>query len=1040
MSTEIGTYVLPVIVSMRGIDAQVNQKLRKALGSVGDQAGGDFTDAAAKKIGGSSSQQKMKVALAQSLRATGASEAAGKEFADNTSVAIAKHMQSAQNQQRVASSLGFLQTHGDQAGRDFADKMATRLGIDLPNKTKAQRIGERVGQIIAAPMGLAIRGGLLAAAGGAAAGVAGIGYVLTKGFQRLESIDTAQFKLKALGHGAAEVKTIMDNALKSVKGTSFGLDAAATAAASAVAAGIKPGEQLTKYLTEIADTAAVAGTSFEDMGHIFDKVQTQNKAYTDDLNMLSDRGIPIFKWLQEEYGVTAEALTAMVQGGEVDAAHFQDAIDKHIGGAALTMGQSFAGSVENAKAAIGRLGEAFLKPVFGKAAGGIGSITGELDNLTKWVDNNQEKVISFFQGIGDAAVYMGQSVLAIIGGTAKGLAEFVNAFGDTYGAMTRSIAAVNRVLGRTEIADQLDADADAAFGWADGLYKISDTSIAAADNLGKLHGSLETWAESARNAADNVTTLSGAIGQLAGQSINVPIKVDTSRATADMDSFFSKWTRIITAGPNASPPPGQTAPPGFNPLIPAGPAGRASGGSIFGAGTGTSDSVPIMASHGEHMWTASEVNKVGGQANMYRLRSLARKGALRGFAGGGALDYLRLADIVAPKDPGRNADRSRPSMGGGDRGPRGTMNRKGPFNFGGNDSGVSIWPGGGGIGGSAGDGGHWFGNEIHWPDWMFPGLNKSKRIKMYKDGGEVNADWFTSVAGSPYQMGGFGSTFDCTGAVSGGVNVLMGRQWNQGPPGGSARMATGSEAEWLASQGFVMGVGPPGSVRVGWVNGGPGGGHSAMTLPDGRNFESSSGNGVRLGGNANGASDPMFTQHAYLPAGPQLNPNQGSPGSRSAGSTGSSSSSGGKSVGSTQSLSDVASGAVKIGIDGLMESIGADGSFLPENLGIPKTLMAALGLKINTAAGSFSLADGWQPKAGAATAGGTSDSPFGMQTTMPQIGSPASGNGLGPAPGPVDQSTNITLNSPQGDTTDLVKRVKTAVAPSRVDTHMPAGF
>jgi TP901 family phage tail tape measure protein len=36
---------------------------------------------------------------------------------------------------------------------------------------------------------------------------------------------------------------------------------------------------------------------------------------------------------------------------------------------------------------------------------------------------------------------------------------------------------------------------------------------------------------------------------------------------------------------------------------------KATGGAIFGPGTGTSDSVPIMASNGEHMWTAAEVER-----------------------------------------------------------------------------------------------------------------------------------------------------------------------------------------------------------------------------------------------------------------------------------------------------------------------------------------------------------------------------------------------------------------------------------------------
>ncbi|GAB3213326.1 hypothetical protein GCM10027294_43830 [Marinactinospora endophytica] len=63
----------------------------------------------------------------------------------------------------------------------------------------------------------------------------------------------------------------------------------------------------------------------------------------------------------------------------------------------------------------------------------------------------------------------------------------------------------------------------------------------------------------------------------------------------------------------------------------------ASGGPVLGPGTGTSDSIPAMLSNGEHVWTAAEVNAVGGQAAMYRLRAAARTGQIPAFARGGAV-------------------------------------------------------------------------------------------------------------------------------------------------------------------------------------------------------------------------------------------------------------------------------------------------------------------------------------------------------------------------------------------------------------------
>jgi hypothetical protein len=67
------------------------------------------------------------------------------------------------------------------------------------------------------------------------------------------------------------------------------------------------------------------------------------------------------------------------------------------------------------------------------------------------------------------------------------------------------------------------------------------------------------------------------------------------------------------------------------------PSGFARGGAVHGQGTGTSDSIVARLSNGEHVLTAAEVAKLGGQEQVYRLRSMIRSGLLPGFARGGAV-------------------------------------------------------------------------------------------------------------------------------------------------------------------------------------------------------------------------------------------------------------------------------------------------------------------------------------------------------------------------------------------------------------------
>ena len=97
------------------------------------------------------------------------------------------------------------------------------------------------------------------------------------GFTRALNIENAQAKLKGLGHDANSVSEIMNNALASVKGTAFGLGDAATVAASLSAAGIASGEQMTKVLKTVADTAQISGRSLTDIGTIFGSVAARGK-------------------------------------------------------------------------------------------------------------------------------------------------------------------------------------------------------------------------------------------------------------------------------------------------------------------------------------------------------------------------------------------------------------------------------------------------------------------------------------------------------------------------------------------------------------------------------------------------------------------------------------------------------------------------------------------------------------------------------------------------------------------------------------------
>jgi tape measure domain-containing protein len=263
-------------------------------------------------------------------------------------------------------------------------KAVIHVGADTSDFTKdlvkgTAGVAKTAGSNLASAMGKTLKVG----AAIAGAGVAGVlGTALAKGFSRLKAIDDATGKLKGLGHSAKDITLIMNNALASVKGTAFGLGDAASQAANLVAAGIKPGKDLTRTLKLLADTSSVAGVGLDEMGGIFSKVAATGKLTGDDLQSMTDRGIPALQFLAKSLGVSAAKASEMVSAGKVGFPEFQKAMESGLGGAAQASGKTFTGAMNNTLAALGRLGAGLLSGVFTQLPSLFGNLIGWVDKIT----------------------------------------------------------------------------------------------------------------------------------------------------------------------------------------------------------------------------------------------------------------------------------------------------------------------------------------------------------------------------------------------------------------------------------------------------------------------------------------------------------------------------------------------------------------------------------------------------------------------------------------------------------------------------------
>jgi tape measure domain-containing protein len=265
--------------------------------------------------------------------------------------------------------------------------------------------GQRSGGSFTDGLGKIVKGGAIALGVAAAAG---LGVALAKGFSRLEAIDTAQKKLTGLGQTTENITQIMDNAKASVKGTAFGLGDAATAAASLVAANIKPGEQLQGVLKSVANSASAAGVGIGDMGSIYAKVASLGKAQNDVLQQVADKGIPIYQALAQNLGVTTEEVFSMASAGKIGFAEFEAAMTSASGTVAEEMGKTIPGATSNFLASLGRIGAGLLGGIYPYIAPLIAAVTSALGPIE------------------DLAAGVGDKIGSVVGPALQGITDMLN--------------------------------------------------------------------------------------------------------------------------------------------------------------------------------------------------------------------------------------------------------------------------------------------------------------------------------------------------------------------------------------------------------------------------------------------------------------------------------------------------------------------------------------------------------------------------------------------------------------------------------------
>src|SRR5690606_7612272 len=151
-----------------------------------------------------------------------------------------------------------------------------------------------------------------------AAATAVTGLVGALGFKRLVAMDEAQARLKGLGIQGKQLEIVMKSVKNAVTGTTFTMADGVYVAAGALAAGVKEGKELERYIKLVGDAAIGANVPITEMAQIFNRIQGQGKITRTELDMLEHRLPGFSQALMKHVGAgSQEAFFEMVRAGKV---------------------------------------------------------------------------------------------------------------------------------------------------------------------------------------------------------------------------------------------------------------------------------------------------------------------------------------------------------------------------------------------------------------------------------------------------------------------------------------------------------------------------------------------------------------------------------------------------------------------------------------------------------------------------------------------------------------------------------------------------
>ena len=207
------------------------------------------------------------------------------------------------------------------------------------------------------------------------------------------TLETSRIKWETLLGSQEKANKMLKDIEKFAADTPFekmGVEAMATQLHNAGFSGQALFDQLTKF-GDLSGAFGIQADSLQEMVRQYAQVKQAGVAYTEDLNILQDRGIPIYKAIAEECGIATKDVKKWASEGKISADIYQAALDnlaKGVEGGMQKQSQSFSGMISTLKDNMNQAAGILAQPIFDTLKGGLQSVLPFIEKIITSLSEN----------------------------------------------------------------------------------------------------------------------------------------------------------------------------------------------------------------------------------------------------------------------------------------------------------------------------------------------------------------------------------------------------------------------------------------------------------------------------------------------------------------------------------------------------------------------------------------------------------------------------------------------------------------------------